>query len=402
MRAMSYRHPSGFHARLALSGRGVLFGLVAAAAAAGFPARPADASSDESVESAASSPQQVVLLPGQPLLPSMVEPQRPPTPVEPALTRRSQAITRPGDEASDFTVGPGDVLQVTVWDYPELSAQIVVLPDNTVSYPLLGVVQAGGLTIQRVADAIKTGLQPYLAQSAQVSIVMAHMQSRQFSVLGEVKTPGSYPLWTDRVTLLEAIAQAGGLGPVALPAEVAVFRPDTDGIWQTLSVNLTAFLDRGSGAPLLTLQPGDVVYVPSQTTRRKVAVLGQVRVPGLYTLTPNMTVVEALTAAGWVQPSGVLTSVMLIRDDANGSREFFRVNAQRAIRQPSRRDALAEALELAQDPQPQPGDIIYVPEHFIAKVGDFVSFFSSKIEPAAAAYLGVYDATNPASVLVNR
>ena len=141
---MSYRHQSGFHARLALSGGGVLLGLVAAAAAAGFSARPADASSDES---AASPPQQVVLLPGQPLLPSMVEPQRPPTPVEPALTRRSQAITRPGDEASDFTVGPGDILQITVWDYPELSAQVVVLPDNTVSYPLLGVVQAGGLTI---------------------------------------------------------------------------------------------------------------------------------------------------------------------------------------------------------------------------------------------------------------
>ena len=143
------------------------------------------------------------------------------------------------------------------------------------------------------------------------------------------------------------------------------------------------------------MRPGDVVYVPGQATRRKVCVLGQVKVAGLYTLSPHMTVVEALTAAGWVEPSGVLNSVIVARRGSggdHGDQKFFRVDARRVITQ----------RDWSQDLPLQPGDIVYVPEHFVAKLGEFVGFFTARVEPVAHTYLRVYDATNPASYLVDR
>ena len=83
---------------------------------------------------------------------------------------------------------------------------------------------------------------------------------------------------------------------------------------------------------------------------------------------------------------------MVARQAPDGAREFYKVDARRAV----------VKQDWSQHVVLRPGDIIYVPEKFIAQVGDFVSFFTSKVEPAAHTYLRLYDATNPANVLIDR
>ena len=307
---------------------------------------------------------------------------------------RLPAGAPPQVPAETFPLGAGDVLKVTVWGYPELSdPHVVISPDGTVSYPLIGVLSAAGLTAQDVAGAIGSALTPHLVDAPVVSVGVGELRSRRISVMGSVTKAGTYPLWGDDVTILEALATAGGLEAGSLPAEAKVLRLTDRGMREVISVNLHPMLSDVEGMqPDVILKPGDIVYVPNQAGLRKVCVLGEVNAPGLYTLTPSMTVVEALTAAGWVKPSGVIGSVMVARRETQEERQFFRINARRII----------DRHDWSEDLALRPGDIVYVPEHLIAKIGDFVSFFSSKVEPVAAAYLRVYDATDPASYVVDR
>jgi polysaccharide export outer membrane protein len=329
-----------------------------------------------------------LLLPAEPTdaLPTTEAAPVSPDGFEPALP--------PADDAGAydvrFALGPGDVLKVTVWGYPELSPeQLVILPDGTISYPLIGTLHARGLTAHGLSDAISQALTEHM-ESPQVSVVVTEMRSRHFSVMGEVRNAGVYPLWGGEVTLLEAVAQAGGMTPTAIPTGVRVFRQGAEPA-EPITIDMTAIL-RGDAADPVMVHAGDVIHVPSQDLQKKVCVLGDVNVPGLYTVTPEMTVIDALSAAGWVKNSGVMSSVMLARKGQDGGHEFFRVDAKRAV----------EKQDWTQHLVLQPGDIIFVPKHFIAKVGDFTSFFTSKVEPAAHTYLRVYDAGNPANVVVNR
>ena len=293
----------------------------------------------------------------------------------------------------EFVLGAGDVIKVTVWGYPELSEQVVVLPDGTCSYPLVGTLHVSDRTADDVAQTIGQALERHV-ESPKVSVVVTEMRSRRFSVLGAVSKAGTYPLWDDRVTVLEALSQAGGISDTALPSQVKIFRFREEGQNQgeIVHLNVSSVLDGELEASSLILKPGDVVYVPSQSGRRRVCVLGEVNVPGLYTLTPNMTVVEALTAAGWVRKTGVLKSVMVARRRQSTEHEFYQVDAYRVIRE----------QDWVHDLALEPGDIVYVPQTFISKIGDFVNIFSSTVEPAAMTYLRVYDATDPASVLIDR
>ena len=292
----------------------------------------------------------------------------------------------------EFLLGPGDKLQVTIWGFPELSSEAQVLSDGTVSYPLIGSIQAQGLTAREFAEKIQLAMEHHIS-SPRVNVVVSQMVSRRYSVMGEVNHAGVYPLWDNQTDILEAIAQAGGMGTAALPAEVKIIRHPPGGAEEAIRVDVYSLLNEAVPPQRWVLQPGDVVYVPSQATRRKICVLGEVNAPGLYTLTPNMTVVEALSLAGWVKPSGILKSVMVARRDPKGEgHQFFRIDAHRAI----------VKQDWSQHVVLQPSDIIYVPEKMIAKIGTFVGFFTASVEPAARTYLKVYDATEPASVLVER
>lgn len=296
----------------------------------------------------------------------------------------------PADEKL-FRMGPGDEIQVTVWGYPELSEKVVILPDGTISYPLLGTFVASGFTVGELSVAMQSALEKQI-RSPQVNVSIVQMRGRRFSITGDVRQAGTYPLWGEQVMVLEGIAQAGGWNPTALLEEAKIYRVAQDSSTQVVEMDLRELLNNLDGSYQPMLQPGDVVHIPSQANQRKVCVLGQVARPGLYPLTRDMTVVEALSAAGWVQNSAGMKSVIVARRKDDGDHQFYTLNIKDAVKS----NDFSQHLPL------MPGDIVFVPEKFISKMAGIVRMFTSTVEPAANSYLRVYDATDPATVLISR
>lgn len=133
----------------------------------------------------------------------------------------------PAAPAREYLVGVDDVLEISVWETPELSRTVPVRPDGRISLPLLSDIQAAGLTPMQLQQNITAALEPY-KKSAMVSIIVREVHSFKVSVVGRVKTPGRYEL-TSPVTVLDMIAIAGGLSDYAEKDGIVVFRRDANG-----------------------------------------------------------------------------------------------------------------------------------------------------------------------------
>jgi polysaccharide export outer membrane protein len=159
---------------------------------------------------------------------------------------------------SDYIIGPGDVLQVTVWKNETLSRVAPVRPDGKISMPLLHDIQAAGLTTMQLRDKIATALGEYLP-NPEVSVSVNEVRSLRISVLGEVQKPGVLEL-RGKTTILEAIAMAGGFRDFASPSKITVIRTDDGG--QTTRIRFNYNRAASGDEPNLVLRPGDVVIVP--------------------------------------------------------------------------------------------------------------------------------------------
>ena len=124
---------------------------------------------------------------------------------------------------SDYRVGPQDLIEITVFQVPDLSRTVRVNSGGQISLPLIGVVQAGGLTIQQLEAEIGRKLSEKYLQNPQVTAFVKEFTSQRVTLEGAVAKPGIYPL-TGRTTLLQAIAMSGGLDKLADPRGIVVFR----------------------------------------------------------------------------------------------------------------------------------------------------------------------------------
>ncbi len=175
-----------------------------------------------------------------------------------AATAFAQAPSAPSGtgEATPFTLGPSDVIRVWVWREAELTISVVIRPDGKVSLPLVGEVDAAGRTPVALAQEIKQRLVAFV--DAPVVVIVQEINSPQVSVLGEVGAPQRFVL-RGQLTVLDAIAVAGGFTEYANRGEVIVLRREANGV-RRIKIDLKRFLDDGGDAPLL-LRPGDTVYV---------------------------------------------------------------------------------------------------------------------------------------------
>ena len=163
-----------------------------------------------------------------------------------------------GPAVDSYVIGKSDVLSVTVWKQPDLSGNLLVRPDGMVSMPLLGDVQAAGSTPLQLADRIETKLKKYM-QDPEVSVVVTQINSKVIYLLGEVGKKGPVQM-TAGMTLLEAIASAGGLTDFANSKKMYILRSE-DGKHQKIRVRYKQAL-KGDPASNLLLQPGDTIVVP--------------------------------------------------------------------------------------------------------------------------------------------
>jgi polysaccharide biosynthesis/export protein len=159
--------------------------------------------------------------------------------------------------SAEYKLGPEDVIEVFVWKEPDLSATVVVRPDGKISLPLSNELDASGKTAIQLQEEIAKRLEQYIRQPI-VNVMVKQINSLKISVLGEVRKPDVYRIKT-RVTVLDAIAMAGGFTDLARPGKVVILRNSPQG-QQRIKVNLTKLIDDDSAAPLY-LEPLDTVYV---------------------------------------------------------------------------------------------------------------------------------------------
>ncbi|MFB1484798.1 polysaccharide biosynthesis/export family protein [Corallococcus sp. RDP092CA] len=155
-----------------------------------------------------------------------------------------------------YRIGREDVLDVSVWRDQELSRTVPVRPDGFISVPMVGEVQAAGKTPTELAELLKTGLQPYV-QEPRVTVIVREVNSSRVFVTGEVAHPGAYPL-RGRVSLLQAIALAGGFTDFANSDGIVVIR--TDGKGGQIPVRYSDLVSPDGESVIL--RPGDTVVVP--------------------------------------------------------------------------------------------------------------------------------------------
>jgi polysaccharide export outer membrane protein len=163
-----------------------------------------------------------------------------------------------GVSADSYVIGPSDVLTITVWKEATLSGTILVRPDGMISLALLGDVQASGLTPLQLADRISTKLKKYI-QDPNVSVVITQIHSKVVYLLGEVVKRGPVEM-TPGMTLLEAVASAGGLTDFANSKKMYLLRNES-GSQQKIPVNYKQAL-KGDSTLNLVLKSGDTIVVP--------------------------------------------------------------------------------------------------------------------------------------------
>jgi polysaccharide export outer membrane protein len=159
-----------------------------------------------------------------------------------------------------YVIGPADVLAINVWKDTELSKTMPVRPDGNISLPLIGETRASGLTAAQLQDLIAQKLKGYVT-NPEVNVVVQEVRSRTFNVMGKVTKPGSYDL-TRPMTVLDAVALAGGFQDFAKITKIYVLRRGADGSQKILPFNYKRVIKGQALDENVQLQPGDTVVAP--------------------------------------------------------------------------------------------------------------------------------------------
>lgn len=277
-----------------------------------------------------------------------------PTKLPAMLPPLLQAPTAP----YDYVVGVGDVLQVTVWDHPELTIPAgskrpasesgnVVHSDGTIFYPYVGKLAVAGLDVATIRQLITTKLAKYI-ENPQVDVTVAAYKSQQVYVTGAVKKPSVIPVSNIPLHLVDAINAADGLTEDANWRDVVLTR---DG--KSYDLSLKAIYQQGKLQQNLLLEDGDVINV-GRNTDNKVFMLGAVVKPQVLPMGRNgMTLAEAITTAGGIdQAKSNASGVFVMRkgsEDGKPSIDVYQLNEKNAA-----------ALVLADQFHLRSHDIVYV------------------------------------------
>lgn len=223
-------------------------------------------------------------------------------------------------------LGAGDSVSIQVFGQPDVTS-VYVGDDGSISVPLVGNVQVGGLSpveaAARVAKALKDGgffVDPHVA------IIVTQPRSQLVSVLGEVQNSGRYPI-NPRTTIVDLLAQAGGVKETASDVGF-VLRSDDSGHVNRYPVKLNGLTDIKDALPTSTLLGGDSLVVPRA---ERFYVYGEVTTPGTYHLEPGMSVIQGIARAGGINERGSERRIQLKRLGKDGQYQVIHVKPGDAI-----------------------------------------------------------------------
>jgi polysaccharide export outer membrane protein len=289
----------------------------------------------------------------------------------------------------EYRIGPLDMVQVVVWEHPELTSPMgqyqpagqKVTTDGKLFYPYAGELQAAGLTAQELRIEITKRLSDKILNDPQVDVRVSEYNSLKAVVSGEVKNPG-YAFFSEApMTIPMAIAEVGGFNQYADPAGMQLRRGD-----KVYKINYLEAFEKKLPLDKMLLRPDDQLYVPalSQTQRENRAyVMGEVQKVGLVDLVNGkVNLVEALSAAGGLQALNASSrSIYVIRNTSDKRIDVFNLNAKNAMAL-----AMAERFDL------DAHDIVYVDASGLATWNRFISLILPSVQTVYYGLLATHNA----------
>jgi polysaccharide export outer membrane protein len=177
-----------------------------------------------------------------------------------ALLSLSFPLTLRADEKEvDYIVGPGDVLDISVWKDETLTRSVVVLPDGKISFPLIGEVMARGKTVSQLKKEIEKKLSPFVPDIT-LSFEVRQVNSMLIYVIGRVNNPGRFPLNVN-VNVLQALSMSGGLTPYAKRDKIKIFRQEGEKT-HIYNFHYDSVVEGKNLEQNIILIRGDVIVVP--------------------------------------------------------------------------------------------------------------------------------------------
>ncbi len=256
----------------------------------------------------------------------------------PALPAQAQtpAASPAAAAAAEYRLGAGDVIRISVYQVPDLSLEARLSEAGVISYPLLGSLRLGGLSVAQAEQTIADGLlKGNFVKQPQVSVLVVQVRGNQASVLGQVNRPGRYPLETAGLRLTELLATAGGVAPTGADTVTLVGTRGGKPFRQT--VDLPALFRGGEGSDPV-IEHGDAIYVERAPL---VYIYGEVQRPGALRLERGMTLLQALAAGGGLTQRGTEKGIRVHRKNAAGE---------------------VQVLTPGMDDRVQDGDVVFVRE----------------------------------------
>ncbi|WP_073465754.1 polysaccharide export protein EpsE [Rhizobacter sp. OV335] len=271
--------------------------------------------------------------------PSPAHAQTTPAPATTAaiVSGNAPAVPLDAKQPREYVIGAGDVLRVAVYQNPDLAIETRVSDTGQISFPLLGQVTVGGLTVPQVEKALADGLRTgNFVKQPQVTVLVTQVRGNQASALGMVNRPGRFPIDVSGMRLSELLAQAGGIAPGG--SDVVILTGIRNGQPYRLQVDIAALFAGGAQNQDPVVLNGDTIYVERMPT---IYIYGEVQRPGAIRLESNMTLMQALASGGGLTQRGTTRGLRVHRRNGEGRVEEL---------QPGMNDAL------------QNGDVIYIRE----------------------------------------
>ena len=254
-----------------------------------------------------------------------------------AQTRSANASSSVASAPAEYRLGAGDVLRISVYQNPDLLLETRVSEAGIVSYPLLGNIRLGGLSVTQAEKLITDGLKSgNFIKNPQVTIAILQVKGNQASVLGQVNRPGRFPIETADMRLTDLLANAGGVAPTG--GDQLVLSGVRAGKPFRAEIDLPTIFASGGENQDMLIQNGDVIWVDRAPM---VYIYGEVQRPGPMRLERRMTLMQTLASGGGLNLRGTEKGIRVHRKGAEGK---------------------VQMLQLPMDEALKDGDVVYVRE----------------------------------------
>jgi len=261
-----------------------------------------------------------------------------------------------------YTVGPGDVLKISIAEIADTESTTMVMPDGRLYYDAASGVHAVNKTIPELESELESSLADYYAEPV-VTINAVQVKSQNYTIMGQIATPGVYPL-VGPTTVLDAVSYAGGIRSSEIGSRTQNLADMGRAVLlrngRVVHVNFERLIEHGDMSQNIYLQPKDYIYLPAKGTQ-KVYVLGNAARPRTVPYASDLTFIKALASAGGPGPSTYRNGILLIRNATSPESEVAAIS-------------LPEILNgKATDFYLEPGDVIWLPRAPWQKLMDYAT-----------------------------